>query len=112
MSTSTESDEPDLPEDTGRLVLVESLEYKQDRSLQCARIVCKNAVKVLKRKDSSGTILKDGQLKLADYSSCLRAANLEIRPGLQTVQLVATAGQQGQYSVTQVAPRYSQEDKF
>ena len=54
-----------------RLDIVEQLDYKQDKSLFCARLVCKNVNKVLKRKDSSGTILKDGQLKRGDYSASL-----------------------------------------
>ena len=40
------------------------------------RIVCRNANKLLKRKDSSGTILKDGQLKPADYSKSLAVVNV------------------------------------
>ena len=40
------------------------------------RIVCRNATKVLKRKDSSGSILKDGQLRLADYTHSLYSGNV------------------------------------
>ena len=41
-------------EEPNKLDIVEQLDYKQDKSLFCARIICKNANKVLKRKDSSG----------------------------------------------------------
>ena len=40
------------------------------------RLVCRNATKLLKRKDSSGAILKDGQLKPADYSHSLSLQNV------------------------------------
>ncbi len=36
------------------------MDYKQDRSLSASRLVCKDASLVLRRKDSSGTILRDG----------------------------------------------------
>ena len=42
------------------------------------RLVCRNATKLLKRKDSSGAILKDGQLKPADYSHSLSLKNVRI----------------------------------
>ena len=40
------------------------------------RVVCRNATKLLKRKDSSGTILKDGQLKPDDYLHALTLQNV------------------------------------
>ena len=43
-----------------RLEFYEHVDYKQDKSLSSVRLVCKNATKVLRRKDSSGCMLKDG----------------------------------------------------
>ena len=57
-------------EDENRLEFGEHFDYKQDRSLSSVRLVCKNATKVLRRKDSSGSILKDGIVKKADFTYC------------------------------------------
>ena len=54
--------------DENRLEFHEQVEYKQDKSLSSVKLVCKNAAKVLKRKDSSGSILKDGQVKKSDFT--------------------------------------------
>ena len=62
----TEEEGEDMEE--GRLDIVEQLDYKQDKSLCAARLVCRNPGKVLRRKDSSGSILKEGQLTRADYT--------------------------------------------
>ena len=51
-----------------RLEFHEQVEYKQDKSLSAVKLVCKNAAKVLKRKDSSGSILKEGQVKKSDFA--------------------------------------------
>ena len=51
-----------------RLEFYEHFDYKQDKSLSSVRLVCKNATKVLKRKDSSGSILKDGYVKKSDFT--------------------------------------------
>jgi hypothetical protein len=53
----------------GKLDMVEQLDYKQVKSLCAARLVCRNSNNVLKRKDSSGSILL--QLQRGDFSLCL-----------------------------------------
>ena len=50
-----------------RLEFFEHFDYKQDKTLSSVRLVCKNATKVLKRKDSSGSILKDGLVQRSDF---------------------------------------------
>jgi hypothetical protein len=54
--------------DGNRLEMCEHFDYKQDKSLACVRLVCKNASRVLKRKDSSGTFLKEGYVKKSDFT--------------------------------------------
>ena len=93
-----------------KLDIVEQLDYKQDKSLFCARLVCRNANKVLRRKDSSGTILKDGQLKRGDYSSCLSVDHLVLEPGTSKYLVKATAGTEGKYTMTQMSIQLKQLD--
>ncbi len=54
--------------DLYRLELYEHFDYKQDSSLSSVRLMCRNASRVLRRKDSSGSILKDGQVKRSDFT--------------------------------------------
>ena len=51
-----------------RLEMCEHFDYKQDKSLASVRLVCKNAARMLKRKDSSGTFLKEGLVKKTDFT--------------------------------------------
>ena len=60
-----------------RLEFYEHFDYKQDKSLSSVRLVCKNATKVLKRKDSSGSILKDGYVKKSDFTWVFVCSQLE-----------------------------------
>ena len=68
VSQKEETEEEGEEMEDGRLDIVEQLDYKQDKSLCAARLVCRNPGKVLRRKDSSGSILKEGQLARADYT--------------------------------------------
>ena len=68
ISQKEEVEEEGEEMEDGRLDIVEQLDYKQDKSLCAARLVCRNPGKVLRRKDSSGSILKEGQLTRADYT--------------------------------------------
>ena len=57
------------------LDMMEQLDYKQDKSLCSARLVCRNSSKVLRRKDSSGSMLRDaGQLH--NHHRRMRSQNL------------------------------------
>jgi len=98
-----EDDCDEVWRDTGRPQLLEKLEYKQDKSLCAARIVCRNATKLLKRKDSSGTILKDGQLKPADYTHSLQIDNVLIEPGINKYEMEGLAGKKGVYTLNQMS---------
>jgi len=108
-------DQEDEGEDTvslepNKLDIVEQLDYKQDKSLFCARLVCRNSNRVLKRKDSSGTILKDGQLKRGDYTFCLSTEDLVLEPGVHKYIIKAKAGEEGRYTMTQMSIQLKQLD--
>jgi len=95
-------------EDENRLEFYEHFDYKQDKSLSSVRLVCKNATKVLKRKDSSGSILKDGYVKKSDFTHCFSLSDdgkgLELRPGLNEFNLKTVAGSQvGCFFVNQLS---------
>jgi len=95
----------------GKLDMVEQLDYKQDKSLCAARLVCRNSNNVLKRKDSSGSILRDGtQLQKGDYSLCLELENTLIEPGTHTYKLNTVAGKEGKYMMTQMSSQMRQVD--
>ena len=69
-------------DDEDQLDMVEQLDYKQDKSLCSARLVCRNTNKVLTRKDSSGSMLRDlTQQQKADYSTCLETGDIMLEPG-------------------------------
>ena len=95
--------EGEEPED-GRLDIVEQLDYKQDKSLCAARLVCRNPGKVLRRKDSSGSILREAAgLARADYTRCLEAREVEVLPGTHTYTLATVAGPEGRYLLAQLS---------
>jgi len=88
----------------GRLDIIEQLDYKQDKSLCAARLVCRNSNMVLRRKDSSGSILKElGQLKKTSSTMSLLAENVEIHPGTRTYQLKTVMEEEGKYNLTQLS---------
>ena len=68
VSQKEETEEEGEEMEDGRLDIVEQLDYKQDKSLCAARLVCRNPGRVLRRKDSSGSILKESQLTRADFT--------------------------------------------
>ena len=50
--------------------------------MSAARIVCRNAGQILRRKDSSGAILKDGQARKAEFQHAFRAKQeVVLKPG-------------------------------
>jgi len=105
--------EPDTCEvdEYGKLDMVEQLDYKQDKSLCAARLVCKNSDKVLKRKDSSGSILKDAsQLQKGDFTLCLEESNLVLEPGVHTYKVATVASKEGKYMMTQMSAQIHQLD--
>jgi len=95
----------------GKLDMVEQLDYKQDKSLCAARLVCRNSSNVLKRKDSSGSILRDvSQLQKGDFSLSLELENILIEPGSHTYKMETTAGKEGKYMMTQMSAQMQQLD--
>jgi len=95
----------------GKLDMVEQLDYKQDKSLCAARLVCRNSNSVLKRKDSSGSILRDAtQLQKGDFSLCLEVDNILIEPGTHNYKVNTMAGQEGKYIMTQMSAQMQQLD--
>ena len=87
-----------------QLDMVEQLDYKQDKSLCSARLVCRNSNKVLRRKDSSGSMLRDlTNLHLANYQICLEALEASLEPGENTLTMTAVAGEEGNYSLVQLS---------
>ena len=90
--------------DTDMLDMMEQLDYKQDKSLCSARLVCRNTYKVLKRKDSSGSMLRDlGVQQRGDYEHSLKAETMTLSPGANTVQVHTVAGEMGDYSLAQLS---------
>ena len=60
-------------------MIVEQFDYKQDKNLGSSRILCRNAMQVLKRKDSSGMILRDGNVKKGDYTYAFSARDCVLK---------------------------------
>ena len=114
-SVSTNSSQVDINLDTidttdvtngddDQLDIVEQLDYKQDKSLCSARLVCRNTLKVLKRKDSSGSMLRDlSQQQKSDYQFSLSADSVTLSPGVNNVKVETVAGAEGQYTMTQMS---------
>ena len=95
----------------GRLDIVEQLDYKQDKSLCAARLVCRNPDKVLRRKDSSGSILKEvGQVRRGDYTVSIGTDEVEVMPGTHTYRVHTVAGEEGKYELRQLSLRLQQLD--
>jgi hypothetical protein len=95
-------------EQGGKLDIVEQLDYK---SLCATRLVCRNSNNVLKRKDSSGSVLRDAsQLQKGDFSLCLEMENVLIEPGTHTYKVETMAGQEGKYMMTQMSAQMQQLD--
>eukprot|EP00092_Neocalanus_flemingeri_P030096 GFUD01032674.1.p1 GENE.GFUD01032674.1~~GFUD01032674.1.p1 ORF type:complete len:1160 (-),score=402.30 GFUD01032674.1:238-3717(-) len=110
LEVQLESDTCEVEGD-GKLDMVEQLDYKQDKSLCAARLVCRNSNRVLKRKDSSGSILRDAsQLQRGDFSLCLEKDNLLLEPGTHTYKVETVASQEGKYIMTQMSAKLQQLD--
>ena len=83
-------------DDERRLVIAEQFDFKQDKSLSAVRFVCKNATAILKRRDSSGSILRDGSAKKGSFMYNLSSsAPVTLSPGYNTVVVEAKAGRVG-----------------
>ena len=66
------------------------------------RFVCKNAGAILKRRDSSGSILRDGSAKKGSFMHSLsrnKGGPVTLRPGYNTVVVEAAAGPVGRWAV-------------
>ena len=98
--------EAEVEGDMDMLDMVEQLDYKQDKSLCSARLVCRNSYKVLKRKDSSGSMLRDsGTHQRGDCTQVVRAEGVTLAPGANTVQVETLAGKSGEYRLVQMSTR-------
>ena len=94
----------DMGEESDQLDMVEQLDYKQDKSLCSARLVCRNTNKALKRKDSSGSMLRDlSQQQRGDFQNCISVENIVLEPGLNTIKLKTVAGVEGGYTMLQMS---------
>ena len=90
--------------ETDMLDMMEQLDYKQDKSLCSARLVCRNTYKVLKRKDSSGSMLRDlSAQQRGDYEQSLKAETVTLSPGANTIRVHTVAGKKGEYSTSQLS---------
>ena len=80
-----------------------SLEYKQDKSLSTASVLCSNPHKVLRRRDSHSTLYSTDRSvvkeALEDY---LLVENVTIRPGKNTLTLTTMVTKRGSYIAGQV----------
>ena len=84
-----------------QLCLEPALEYKQDRSLSAATLVCRNMFKVLRRKDSGqpAALARSGQLPAAAFQQSLEATEVTLQPGGTELTLSARLQQPGAYTV-------------
>jgi len=106
MDTAVDTGEDGPGSETDMLDMMEQLDYKQDKSLCSARLVCRNTYKVLKRKDSSGSMLRDlSAQQRGDYEHSLKAERVSLTPGANTVQVQTVAGAAGDHSLAQLSIR-------
>ena len=104
------------------LKLREIRDYKQDRSLSAVRLVCRNSAFVLRRKDSTGSMLSSSsndtafdiaksdfkyaftdQLNEVETSEESEKNSLSLNPGRNRISLTTRAGAVGEYSITQLS---------
>jgi len=101
-TTDTQSEFASTEDD--QLDIIEQLDYKQDKSLCSARLVCRNTSKALTRKDSSGSMLRDlSSQHKSEYVNCIAAENIVLEPGDNTIELHGVAGTEGKYSMVQMS---------
>lgn len=96
----------DLSEETNRLLITEQFDRKQDKTLASTRLLCRNAAQILKRKDSSGMILRDGNIKKADYTFAFRLVHVSLKPGGNCFELNTVAGPVGKYDLSQLSVQH------
>ena len=107
------------------LKLREIRDYKQDRSLSAVRLVCRNSAFVLRRKESTGSMLSSSStdscqdVTKSDYSLAFTnkmvhskedknvdqtsSSMIALNPGRNRVHLTAVAGSVGEYMLTQLS---------
>eukprot|EP00094_Tigriopus_californicus_P010596 TCALIF_10222-PA protein Name:"Similar to TRAPPC10 Trafficking protein particle complex subunit 10 (Homo sapiens)" AED:0.34 eAED:0.37 QI:23/0/0/0.54/1/0.90/11/0/941 len=96
----------DLSEESHRLVIMEQFDRKQDKTLAATRLLCRNAAQVLKRKDSSGMILRDGNIKKSDFTFAFRLTQVSLKPGRNRFELNTVAGPVGKYDLSQLSVQH------
>lgn len=84
------------------------MDIREDRSLSAARLVCVNSGHLLKRKDSSGAILKDGGSYASKINTQFGLFNVEevvLNPGNEgnKIKVRGKLGDVGTYKVVQLA---------
>ena len=112
---------PEVDDWVDALKLREIRDYKQDRSLSAVRLVCRNSAFVLRRKDSTGSMLSsssnDASLEVTKsdfkYSFSNKSNDLEenegdgrniiLNPGRNRITLTTRAGAVGEYSIYQLS---------
>ena len=104
------------------LKLREIRDYKQDRSLSAVRLVCRNSAFVLRRKDSTGSMLSSSSndtcqdITKSDFkyafTNKLNAVEkneadedniISLNPGRNRINLTTRAGDVGEYSINQLS---------
>ena len=101
-TTDTQSEFASTEDD--QLDIIEQLDYKQDKSLCSARLVCRNTSKAFTRKDSSCSMLRDlSSQHKSEYVNCIAAENIVLEPGDNTIELHGVAGTEGKYSMVQMS---------
>ena len=107
------------------LKLREVKDYKQDRNLSAVRLVCRNSAFVLRRKDSTGSMLSSGSSDIStdiiksdfkyafttsattsndSQSDELKSSNIiAINPGKNRINLITIAGEIGEYKLNQLS---------
>lgn len=63
------------------------MDYKQDRSINAANIVCKEPQKILRRADSHGRGRKISTPLRHDFSFCFSTEDVILEPGINKILL-------------------------
>ena len=107
------------------LKLREIRDYKQDRNLSAVRLVCRNSAFILRRKDSTGSMLSSGSTdnypdiaksdfkyafstepilsEKGDMDQIVPSNVIALNPGRNRVNLTTVAGAIGEYSLRQLS---------
>ncbi|XP_037079407.1 trafficking protein particle complex subunit 10-like [Pollicipes pollicipes] len=82
-----------------RLQLEENIEYKQDKSLSAATLICRNMLRVLRRKDSQPSVGRRGQLPAGAFDVSLEQRDVTLQPGTNRLTLAGQMESPGSFVV-------------